>query len=341
MGYYLGIDVGSISTNLVLMDENNEVKHQIYLRTEGQPIKAVKAGLSEIRCEMGVNTMDIIGVGTTGSGRELAGVVVNADIIKDEITAHAVATIETVGADVATILEIGGQDSKIVMLQDGVPIDFAMNTVCASGTGSMLDNIAARIGIAIEDLGPRALQADGAADIAARCAVFGESDFIHALQIGMPLNDVIAGLHDALVRNYLNNVGKGKDIKPPTVFQGGVSENVGVIKAFETALGFKVIIPKYNKVMGALGMCYLAKRQIETLTEVILSQGAPANGGTATAVQTRPRITKFHGLELVDVAFETKTFKCEDCANVCRIVQALKQGEVIATWSDRCGKYST
>ena len=115
MGYYLGIDVGSISTNLVLMNENNEVKHNIYLRTEGQPIKAVKIGLAEIRDKVGIKSDEILGVGSTGSGRELAGVVVNADIVKDEITAHAVATLETVGQDVRTILEIGGQDSKIII----------------------------------------------------------------------------------------------------------------------------------------------------------------------------------------------------------------------------------
>ncbi len=341
MGYYLGIDVGSISTNLVLMDENNVVYHEIYIRTEGQPIKAIKNGLLEIRGDVGIDSSDILGVGTTGSGRELAGVVVNADIVKDEITAHAVATLETIGSDVRTILEIGGQDSKIIILQDGVPIDFAMNTVCASGTGSMLDNIAGRVGIKIEDIGPKALDAKVAADVAARCAVFGESDFIHALQIGIPMNDVIAGLCNALVRNYLNNVGKGKDIQPPIVFQGGVSENTGVIKAFEESLGHKLIIPKHNKVMGAVGMCYLAKRRIKALADEMAQEAIPSSGGTATALQTMPRLTKFYGLELVDVVFETKTFKCDGCANVCRVVQAFKGEDIIATWGDRCGKWST
>jgi predicted CoA-substrate-specific enzyme activase len=339
MGYYLGIDVGSISTNLVLMDKDNNVVHQIYLRTEGQPIKAVKKGLLEIRDNVGVKSDDILGVGTTGSGRELAGVIVNADVVKDEITAHAVATLETVGHDVRTILEIGGQDSKIIILQDGIPVDFAMNTVCAAGTGSMLDNIAGRVGIKIEELGGMALLAEEPADIAARCAVFGESDFIHALQIGIPMNDVIAGLCQALVRNYLNNVGKGKDIKPPTVFQGGVSENVGVIKAFERSLGHEVIIPEHNTVMGAVGMCYLSRRQIET-TMRDNAKSVRESGGS-TAVITKQRVTRFHGLDLVDVDFATRTFKCDGCANACRVVRAYKQDEIIATWSDRCGKWST
>jgi predicted CoA-substrate-specific enzyme activase len=337
MGYYLGIDVGSISTNLVLTDENNQVKYKIYLRTEGQPIKAVKKGLLEIRSEVGISSDEILGVGTTGSGRELAGVVVDADIVKDEITAHAVATLETVGQDIKTIFEIGGQDSKIIILQDGIPVDFAMNTVCAAGTGSMLDNIAGRIGIKIEDLGDRALQASEPADIAARCAVFGESDFIHALQVGIPINDVIAGLCQALVRNYMNNVGKGKDIKPPVVFQGGVSENVGVIKAFERYLGYEVFVPEHNTVMGAVGMCLLSKRQIQKNREALLkTQGKTDNGKLKQS-----RITKFRGLELVDISFETKTFKCDGCANTCRVVRAYREGEIIATWGDRCGKWSS
>jgi len=341
MAYYLGIDVGSISTNLVLMDERCNVIHQIYLRTEGQPIKAVKKGLLEIRDQVGVDSIDILGVGTTGSGRELSGVVVGADIVKDEITAHAVATLETVGPDIRTIIEIGGQDSKIIILQDGIPVDFAMNTVCAAGTGSMLDNIAQRVGIAVEELGPRALECEEPADIAARCAVFGESDFIHALQIGVPMNDVIAGLCQALVRNYLNNVGKGKDIQAPIVFQGGVSENVGVRKAFERALKTEVIVPEYNTVMGAIGMCYLARRSIEnTLTGVTTSM-LKLQSATQTSTIARERITKFVGLDLVDIEYETKTFKCDGCANTCRIVRAFREKDIIATWGDRCGKWST
>jgi len=347
MSYYLGIDVGSISTNLVLMDEDYQIIHQIYLRTEGQPIKAVKNGLLEIRDKVGIDSIDILGVGTTGSGRELAGVVVGADIVKDEITAHAVATIETIGKDVRTIVEIGGQDSKIIILQDGIPVDFAMNTVCAAGTGSMLDNIAGRIGIPIEELGPRALQSSEPADIAARCAVFGESDFIHALQVGIPMNDVIAGLCHALVRNYLNNVGKGKDIQPPVVFQGGVSENVGVIRALERALGYEIFVPEHNTVMGAVGMCYLSKRYIEMPVQEKVPVTVPAEGrrtsdGRTSAVALGTiRKTSFGGLNLVDIEFATKTFKCDGCANTCRVVRAYKEKDIVASWGDRCGKWST
>ena len=156
--YYLGVDVGSISTNLVLIDEKNEVVAGVYIRTEGRPIQAVKDGLKKIKVEIPeIKTEQIGGVGTTGSARQLSGIMVGADIIKDEITAHAVATIELVGHDVQTIFEIGGQDSKIIILREGIPIDFAMNTVCAAGTGSFIDNIATRINIDIVRCSPKVI----------------------------------------------------------------------------------------------------------------------------------------------------------------------------------------
>ncbi len=317
--YFLGIDVGSISTNLVLIDENSEVVEGVYLRTEGRPIIAVKDGLKRIIDAVpGLKSLDIAGVGTTGSARQLSGIMVRADIIKDEITAHAVATIELVGKDVCTIFEIGGQDSKIIILAEGIPVDFAMNTVCAAGTGSFLDNIAKRINIDISEFGPIAMKSESPAEIAGRCAVFAESDFVHALQAGLPMEDVLAGLCDALVRNYLNNVGKGKEILEPIVFQGGVSENIGVVRAFQRKLGCDVIIPKHNTIMGAVGSALLAKRQT-------------ANG---------KRPTTFYGFELTDVDFASRAIRCDDCANLCQIICATREDEILAVWGDKCGKYT-
>jgi predicted CoA-substrate-specific enzyme activase len=317
--YFLGIDVGSISTNLVLLDADDNVVEGIYLRTEGRPIQAVKQGLTQIKEAVpDVHSEDIGGVGTTGSARQLSGIMVNADIIKDEITAHAVATIELIGPDVHTIFEIGGQDSKIIILREGVPVDFAMNTVCAAGTGSFLDNIAKRINIDISEFGPIAMESKAPAEIAGRCAVFAESDFVHALQVGLPMHDVLAGLCDALVRNYLNNVGKGKEILDPIVFQGGVSENIGVVEAFKRKLGHDVIIPEHNTIMGAVGSAMLAKRQTE-------------NGR---------RKSTFLGFEITDMEFASRSFRCDDCANLCQVICATREGVIQAVWGDKCGKYT-
>src|SRR5690606_35338790 len=161
--YYMGIDVGSVSTNIVLMDEQKKVHYKKYLRTQGKPIEILKKGIRQIVEEIG--EVEILGVGATGSGRYLANIIVGADIVKNEITAHAVAGLNF-NPKVRTIIEIGGQDSKIIILRDGIVVDFAMNTVCAAGTGSFLDRQAARLGIDISDFGSLALKSKSPVRIA-------------------------------------------------------------------------------------------------------------------------------------------------------------------------------
>ncbi len=315
MKCYLGIDVGSVSTNLILINMDKEVIYSDYLRTQGQPLITLKKGLKKMVDEL--PRLEIMGAGTTGSARHLSGVIVGADVVKNEITAHAVATAELV-PQVQTIIEIGGQDSKIIILRDGVVADFAMNTVCAAGTGSFLDQQAARLGIEISMFGKMALDAKTPVRIAGRCSVFAESDMIHKQQLGHSLADISAGLCEALVRNYLNNVGKGKEILEPIAFQGGVAANAGIKKAFEKALEKQVLIPKHFKVMGALGASLLAKEAIEK--------------GTTT---------KFRGFKSFDIPHETSSFECKDCANNCEVIQLNCEKETIARWGDRCGKWES
>ncbi|MDO7786457.1 acyl-CoA dehydratase activase [Desulforamulus aquiferis] len=312
---YLGIDVGSVSTNIVFMDEETNVLESLYLRTNGQPVVTVQRGFRQIRDKIDKNTV-IRGVGTTGSGRQLTGVVVGADAIKNEITAHAVAASHLVPG-VQTILEIGGQDSKIIILRNGVVADFAMNTVCAAGTGSFLDQQASRLNIAIEEFGDLALQGKTPVRIAGRCAVFAESDMIHKQQMGFNLDDILAGLCEALVRNYLNNVGKGKEILGPVVFQGGVAANAGMRRAFERALGLEINIPKNYNVMGAVGAALLARETV--------SKGIP---------------TRFKGFGVADMEYKAGSFECDGCPNLCEVIEMAEAGQIIARWGDRCGKWA-
>ncbi|PIR72320.1 MAG: 2-hydroxyglutaryl-CoA dehydratase, partial [Candidatus Nealsonbacteria bacterium CG10_big_fil_rev_8_21_14_0_10_36_228] len=240
MKCYLGIDVGSITTKLVLIDTNNQVLFPLYLRTSGNPIGTIQGGLRELNNKIKNYNPDIeiAGVGTTGSARYLAGVITGADLIKNEITAHAKG-VRSFVPDAKTVIEIGGQDSKIIILENGVVVDFAMQTVCAAGTGSFLDAQSFRLGIPIEEFGEIALKSTNPTTIASRCTIFAESDMIHKQQIGHPTEDIVAGLCEGLVRNFLNNVARGKNIQPPIVFLGGVSENIGLRRAFEEALGQK------------------------------------------------------------------------------------------------------
>lgn len=313
---YMGIDVGSVSTNITLIDEENNVLDKQYLRTEGQPIESIRKGLKDIDRRIGKNIV-VSGVGATGSGRQLAAAIVGADVVKNEITAHAVAAQKTI-PDVRTIIEIGGQDSKIILLKNQVVHDFAMNTVCAAGTGSFLDRQASRIGIAIEDFGSYALKSKNPVRIAGRCAVFAESDMIHKQQMGHSREDIIGGLCDALVRNYLANLAKGKRLDSPIVFQGGVAANIGIVRAFEKALGVGIIIPEHFDVMGAYGVALLARESVED-----------ASGKT-----------QFNGFDKLNGSYTTESRECSGCSNCCEIVQITLDDDPVACWGDKCGKWS-
>jgi len=305
---FLGIDVGSISTNFAIVNQEKQVIDSLYLRTEGNPINAIQEGITQM------DRRNIAGVGTTGSARRLAGIIVGADIVKTEIIAHAVASQHFV-PDVRTILEIGGQDSKIIILRDGVVVDFAMNSICAAGCGAFLDHQANRLRIPIEDFGAIALHSKNCVNIAGRCTVFAESDMIHKQQIGYRREDIVRGLCSAIVRNYLNNIGKGKDIKDPIVFQGGVAANAGVRKAFEEELGREIMVPEHFAVMGAIGAAILA-------------------------LEENPSNTNFKGFDIADIGFATSSFMCDECPNRCEIVVIEEQGKVAARWGSRCGKWN-
>lgn len=313
MKTYLGIDVGSISTKLALIDENNNVLNALYFRTEGDPIKAIQKGLRQIQKEA-PNNNEITGVGTTGSARYLAGVITGADLIKNEISAHAKGTSFFI-PDVKTVIEIGGQDSKIIILENGVVVDFAMNLICAAGTGSFLDAQAFRLGVPIEKFGEIALKSKQPTVVGSRCTVFAESDMIHKQQIGHSREDIIAGLCQGLARNFLANVAKGKKIFSPIVFLGGVSENLGMRKAFEDVLGQKIIVPQYNTVLGSLGAALLVKENIQSPT-------------------------KFRGWETSNQDIKCTSFQCRGCPNLCEVIEARIEGKVVSRWNDRCGKYS-
>lgn len=312
--YYLGVDVGSVSTDIVLIDSNNNYVDGLYLRTKGRPINVIQEGFKIFKEKY--SSKQIKGVGTTGSGRQISSFIIGADTVKNEITAHAVAALE-LKSDIRTIIEIGGQDSKIIILRDGVVNDFAMNTVCAAGTGSFLDRQAERLGISIEKFGEYALRSNNAVRIAGRCAVFAESDMIHKQQLGFSEEDIINGLCDALVRNYLTNVAKGKDIKASILFQGGVAANIGMKSAFEKALSTTVYVPEHYDMMGAIGAAILAKEQVEKI-------GA----------------THFKGFDIANINFQSKSFECNGCSNRCEVINISDSNKVIGCFGDRCGKWS-
>ncbi len=322
--YYLGVDVGSISTNLAIIDGQKNLVKSVYIRTEGRPIQSIQHGVALLKEMVGEN-FQISGVGATGSARQLTGLVIGADVVRNEITAHTLASLNE-NSEIQTIIEIGGQDSKIIIIRNELPVDFAMNTVCAAGTGSFLDQQANRLEIPIEEFGDLALKSDNAVSIAGRCTVFAESDMIHKQQLGHSVEDIVRGLSEALVRNYLNNVGKGKEITGPVMFQGGVAANVGIRDALRRSLIKQnkikheddIIVPEHYDVMGAIGAAMLAMNKIVKNPEIK---------------------TKFVGWQIPDINYQTKGFECKGCPNICEIIEVLMRDKVIARWGSKCGKW--
>ncbi len=305
---YLGIDIGSVSTKAVVVDSNNTVMAKTYIPTEGDPIGQVKTLLLELKRQMEGLVCEVMAVGTTGSARKLVGAMTGAVIVKNEITAHAIGTLSRHPL-ARTIFEIGGQDSKMILLEGGIVVDYAMNTLCAAGTGAFLSSQAQRLGVRVEDFGRIALRSQKPTRIAARCTVFAESDMVHKAQSGHKKEDIIAGLCHSVVNNYLNNVGKGKKIIPPIVFQGGVSKNEGVVQAFQEITGHPVTVDDDGHLTGALGVAILARK----------------------SGREEPFSFAIAGID-----FNTRHFECAKCANQCEIMGIYRKNHLLDSWGNRC-----
>jgi predicted CoA-substrate-specific enzyme activase len=317
IGAYLGIDVGSVSTNLVVLDETGEVMKEIYVKTDGRPVEVVNKGLADIWNEMGPR-LNILGVATTGSGRELIGELIGADTINDEITAHKTGATfigrKLIDRVPDTIFEIGGQDSKFISLQDGVVVDFAMNEACAAGTGSFLEEQAEKLGInIIGEFAELALSSDAPVRLGERCTVFMERDVNSYLQRGADKKDLVAGLAYSIAYNYLNRLVGRRHIGDTIYFQGGTAYNDSVAAAFSMILGKDIIVPPHNGVVGAIGVALLAREKM-----------------AATHTPSR-----FRGWDLEQVDYTIREFTCHGCSNECDIRQ-FTIGEEKTYWGDKC-----
>src|SRR5271157_5813280 len=314
---YIGLDIGSVSTNVAVIDESGTVIHDVYLRTAGRPIEAVQQGLAEVESLWG-KRLKVCGVGTTGSGRELIAEFVGADAVNDEITAHKTGAIHvsnTLGGEpVDTIFEIGGQDSKFISIENGVVVDFAMNEACAAGTGSFLEEQAEKLGISIKgEFAKLALASDSPTRLGERCTVFMERDVTGWLHKGETVPNLVAGLSYSIALNYLNRVVRGRKIGKVIYFQGGTAYNDAVTAAFASLLGKKITVPPYNGVMGAIGMALIAR------------QWRHATQGK----------TRFRGWDLRQLQLSSRDFVCKACSNLCDMKEFVIEGQK-SYWGDKC-----
>ena len=307
---YMGIDIGSISTKGVIIDEYDNIIASSYIYTEGNPIKAVKDVVKEMREKIDLNNYQVVSVGTTGSARKLIGMLLDAGTVKNEIIAHAIGTIRLY-PNVRTIFEIGGQDSKIIIINNGVVTDYAINTLCAAGTGAFISSLAKRLNVKMEDVADMAFNSKNKVNIAAGCTVFAETDLINKIQSGYKKEDIMAGVCRAVATNYINNVAKGKKIIAPIVFNGGVSKNAAVVKALEEITGENIIVNKNSHFMGAFGIAIMARES---------------------------GIEKAFYFNIDNYNLETKIASCGRCSNNCEIVTVYKNNALIDHWGNRCEK---
>lgn len=297
--FFLGIDVGSTSTNLVLIDPDARIVDYRYLRTKGDPVAAVNLGLEEFKTVYG-KEIKILGTGVTGSGRYLIGKMVGAEIVKNEITAQAKAAM-TLDPGVDTVFEIGGQDSKFIQIKNGHVADFQMNKVCAAGTGSFIEEQARRLDISIDDFGMIALNSNHPLDLGERCAVFMESTLASHLAQGADKCDLAAGLCYSVVKNYLNRVVGAKKIGSHILFQGGLGHNQGVVNAFRAVLGKRIQVAEFFSVTGAFGAALLAMEAVEN------PKNMPRNTGSSRQLSPKNVGKNRFDHQVEDLVFEGYT----------------------------------
>ncbi len=349
---YLGIDIGSVSTNVVVIDEDGRMMDEIYTRTQGRPIEVVTEALKQIEGRWG-DRLNIRGAGTTGSGRELIGALVGADTVNDEITCHKTGATyvgqKLLGGRVPdTIFEIGGQDSKYISLQDGIVVDFTMNEACAAGTGSFLEERAEELGIAIKDeFAELALSSQAPVRLGERCTVFMERDVTSYLQRGAEKADLVAGLAYSVVYNYINRVVRGRKIGDCIFFQGGTAYNDSVAAAFAAVCGKEIVVPPYNGVIGAIGAALLARDKM-LFGPGRGSASGEGDGGKKIGqyipvadddqpAEMQPAASRFRGYDLSLVDYTLREFTCKGCSNTCQIQEFNVEGDK-TYWGDKCSE---
>ena len=256
--YLFGFDIGSISINTVIMDSDGKIILDRYDYNHGKPFEKLNEILDEL--ESSYEKEQFGHLSFTGTGGKLAAELLGGTYV-NEIVAQST-SVSKLYPQVRTIIEMGGEDSKLIFMDEvdnnaSRLSDFELNTLCAAGTGSFLDQQANRIGISIEkEFGELSLKSEHPPRIAGRCSVFAKSDMIHLQQIATPVHDIVAGLCFAVARNFISSLGRGKTIKFPVMFQGGVSSNIGMVRAFKELLDAKegdLLIPDHNTSMGAIG----------------------------------------------------------------------------------------
>ncbi len=304
---YLGIDVGSTSVKCVLLNKNSKIIDSVYMKNKGI-VESVIECLGKLE-----KNVEISACGITGSGRNFANILMGGDVVKTEVLAHSIATL-VYYPQARTIFEIGGEDCKLMIIEDAVLNNFNMNNICAGGTGAMIEAIAGRVGVAIEDVGELASQSKNQLELPGKCGIFCQSAVVNKLNTGVCKSDILMGVSRALIRNYLT-LCKGNKIEPPYIFQGATAKNKALVKALEEELDYPVIVPEQCALMGAIGIAMMAMEEM-------------------------PEKTKFKGFDaILSARYNVCHFQCVDCANRCEVVQVYQNNRLAGCVGSRCYKW--
>ncbi len=290
------------------LDEKANLVKFSYVKNKGI-IESIQEAFKQFNLD---ENSAIAGFGITGSGRYFGGALLKADLIKTEILAHAKAALHYY-PDVKTVFEIGGEDCKIIIIGEGRIKDFQMNTICGGGTGAMIEAIANRIGISVEEIGDIALQSKNEVSIAGKCGIFAQSTVVSKINLGVNKEDILMGVCRALINNYFAMLAKGKTLKSPFIFQGATAFNKALVHCFEKEVSHSVIVPPYPHLMGAIGIAlYLIEEK------------------------TNRNKTKFLGLENINNNFRTVNIKSNRCANQCEVTYLYEGDKFIGSFGNRC-----
>ena len=247
MNKFVGLDAGSVSVKLAIIDNEQNILETKYVRHKGNPLIVALDLLTQLPSDCYLSI--------TGSAGKLIAKALGINPV-NEVVALSYST-RKLHPEVKTVIEMGGEDSKLLIMDNGIVKEFSMNSVCAAGTGSFLDQQAERLKLSIEEFGELALKSEKPPRIAGRCSVFAKSDMIHLQQIATPVEDIVAGLCFAVARNFKGSICKNMALPHPISFQGGVAANNGVKRAFKEVMSAdNLIIPKHFAIMPAIGAAF-------------------------------------------------------------------------------------
>lgn len=299
---FIGIDAGSTTTKLVLIDRNGSLLYSLYGSNEGNPLNSVIKMLKHLYNDL-PEKADIRYSGVTGYGEKLIQTALNIDLGEIETIAHFTAA-KKFEPNVTSIVDIGGQDMKYIRLKNGAIDSIMLNEACSSGCGSFIETFSKSLGLEIKDFVNQALHSKRPVDLGSRCTVFMNSKIKQAQKEGYTVGDISSGLSYSVIKNALQKVMKIRDVETlgnKIVVQGGTFYNDAVLRAFEKIVGKNVIRPDIAGLMGAYGMALIAKEQFETNMDM----------------EYHSTITKLEDLDKLDIKI-THT-RCNGCENHCKL----------------------